>query len=272
MFASNLFSRIYKVFHPKVKVVNHIHGLGSWIKKPHIILDRLFLPYVNKIILVSEKSKLVRANREKYPIEKMQVIHNCVDTNLYKPARDNDNLSVVFGVACRLIPLKNVGFSIKIIKLLKNKGVNVKLKIAGDGTELNSLISLVDKLKMNEYVEFDGLVQDMPKFYNQIDYLISSSKIEDLPLTIVEALACGKVFISSNVGGISELTTETDSFLFNIEDDLNKISDEIIAFIASIDKKSANFKNREFVLKNFSEKNHKDSISQLYFELVKNGQ
>ena len=60
MFASNMFARFYKIFIGRVKVVNHIHGLGTWIRKYHIVLDRFFLNYVDKIIVVSEKSKNLR--------------------------------------------------------------------------------------------------------------------------------------------------------------------------------------------------------------------
>ncbi len=270
MYASNLLARFYKIFNPKVRLINHVHGLGSWVKKPHIILDRLFLPFVDKIILVSKKSMSIRLNREKYPLSKMEVIYNCVNTELYKPIPKEENSSIVFGIACRLIPLKNVDFAIKLIKQLRDIGLDVKLKIAGDGPEYSSLTSLVEDLELNESVEFKGLVNNMPQFYQNIDYFILCSKTEDLPLSIVEALSCGKIFISSDVGGVNELAYETESLLYNRNDDFETVTATIEDFINISLSKTGNNKNRDYVLDNFSEKIHKQKIEKLYTEVLKN--
>ena len=47
--------------------------------------------------------------------------------------------------------------------------------------------------------------QDIAKEMQLADVFILFSNIENLPLVLIESISCGTPFISSNVGGISEL-------------------------------------------------------------------
>ena len=272
MFASNLFARFYKIFIGKVKIVNHIHGLGSWIRKHHLILDRFFLKFVDKIIVVSKKSKIIRINREKYPISKLALIHNSVNTNIYKPCfkKTVKKRTIVIGVAARLIPLKNISYAIILCKILKDRGVDFILKIAGEGNDKENLKILVNDLNITDNVKFLGLINDMPQFYQDLDYFLLTSKTEDLPLSIVEALSCGKKFISTDVGGITELSVDTNSFIIDIESkNQNLINNEFCEYILN---NRADFfveDNRNYAIKFFSNERHKKSIENLYSELLK---
>ena len=269
LYASNLFARFYKFSNPKTKIINHIHGLGSWIKKPHIYLDRILLPFVDKIIVVSQKSKNLRLIREKYPKSKVEVVYNCVNQELYKPEiKKISNSDIILGIACRLIPLKNVNYIINICKILKDSNLPIKLKIAGIGPEKENLIKLTTQLGLNKEVEFLGLVKNMPKFYQEIDCFILSSIIEDLPLSIVEALMANKPFISSNVGGIEELSLKTISLLFNLEDGLEQNANKIVTFLQSSGYRFLNHKNRNYAMKCFGQESHKQSLENIYMELI----
>tara|TARA_R100000306_G_scaffold15437_1_gene19754 strand:+ start:1451 stop:2533 length:1083 start_codon:yes stop_codon:yes gene_type:complete len=270
MYASNLFARIYKIFSPKVKVINHIHGLGSWIKKPHILLDRSLLKYVDKFIVVSQMSKTLRLEREKYPDLKVKVVYNCVNTDIYHPGHiEKNNSEIVVGIACRLIKLKNVSYIIELVKEIQELGLNIKLKIAGDGPEKDNLMNLVNKYNLSNKVHFLGLVKKMPEFYREIDCFVLSSHIEDLPLSIVEALSTGKAFIASNVGGIKELTMNTKSMLFDLESPIQENANKIKEFINNLDFSEPILQNRKFVQDNFSENVHKKKLEIIYNELTK---
>lgn len=267
MYASNLFARFYKIRKPKVIVINHIHGLGSWIQKKHIWLDRFLLPLVDKLVVVSLKSKEIRLKREKYPASKLEIIYNCVDTVKYSPnLRSTANKKITLGIACRLIDLKQVDYTIKLCKELKRLGLPIDLKIAGDGPEKNNLIKLTEKLQLQTDVHFLGTVKNMPKFYDEIDCFILNSKVEDLPLSIVEALASGKTFIASNVGGIAELSLETESLIFELENKIKFNAQLIKEFLIRRDFSIPVYSNRDYILNNFSEQIHKERFEKIYLE------
>jgi len=271
MYASNLFARLYKIFQGKVKVINHIHGLGSWIRTHHIILDRLLLKYVDKIIVVSKKSMIVRKERENYPISKLVLIHNSINTDIYKPILKKKHLGrpIIIGVASRLIPLKNIAYSIKLCKALQDINVDFVLKIAGDGPERDSLEALTHDLNLNNKIKFLGLVKEMPEFYQDLDYLLLTSNIEDLPLSIVEALSTGKKFVATNVGGISELTIKTNSLLIDLESSNQKLTnDKFCEYILKNKKEFIVEDNRNFAINLFCQEIHKKSIESLYSRLL----
>ncbi len=268
MYASNMFSRFFKLIKSDTIIINHIHGLGSWIKNFHLLIDRFTLGLCDKIIVVSKKSFKLRLEREKYPFHKMSLVYNCIDTDIFKPNLcDHDKNIITIGIAARLIPLKNIKYALYLCKLLKKNKINFLLKIAGQGPEKIKLENLAIKYGIQKEVEFLGLVNDIQIFYNQIDFFLLTSYIEDLPLSIVEALSCGKKFIATDVGGIHELSLNTISLLIGHK--LNPESE--LKFLDFINDNKSNFvvkKNRDFAVKIFNLQKHKREIENIYNKLL----
>jgi glycosyltransferase involved in cell wall biosynthesis len=100
---------------------------------------------------------------------------------------------------------KNQEYVIKSVKLLQENQVDYKLHIAGDGTKLNSLIGLVDKLSLNDNVFFYGNIahSDLRKLYRKADFIVQSPIAEGFGKVPMEAFFYGAIPIISNVG-ISE--------------------------------------------------------------------
>lgn len=235
MYTSNLLGRLYKVlYHRQVKLVNHVHGLGLWLPKTRILLDRVTHGIADKILFVSEKSRKLRISREKLNPSKLDVIYNAVDATKFAAAKAPVQTPFIFGIAARLIPLKRVELAIEIIKNLNVHGFECKLFIAGDGPEMDKLSSLVNEQELIEKVKFLGYIKDMPKFYQMIDGFILTSSIEDFPLSIIEALAAGKFVLAGDVGGVPEALLATSSFLISDYEDstmYSKIISRINIFV-----------------------------------------
>ncbi len=266
MYASNLLARVYKIFNKKCYVINHIHGLGTWIRPIHIMLDRSLLSYVDKLLVVSKKSYDLRLQRERYPETKLQILYNSINTDIYEPKASN-NSSVVLGSACRLVGLKQIDGVIKMISALRALGINVKYRIAGDGVEKENLIRLAQDEDVEDHVEFCGMVSDMNEFYASIDVFILNSRTEDLPLSIIEAYAAGKYVIAPNVGGIKELiTSDTEALLFDNNTE-SPILDEIVSFLNNIDTNQVSIKNRKFVERKFDDSLFQSELLKIYKRL-----
>jgi glycosyltransferase involved in cell wall biosynthesis len=80
--------------------------------------------------------------------------------------------------------------------------------IAGDGRERVALEALVKELALAN-VNFVGRVAPdvMSTLYDQADIYLNSPDIDNMPLSIIEAFACGLPVISSNAGGIPFVVT-----------------------------------------------------------------
>lgn len=267
MYASNLISRFYKARYHSVKVINHIHGLGSWIRNRHLILDRLFLDFVDKIIVVSKKSKQLRLEREKYPEQLVTVLYNAIDTDKYKPVKLNLRRSLTLGTASRLIPLKQIHLAIELVNFCLQNGFDIHFKIAGIGREEERLKALVQKLKIGHKVHFLSFVDDMPGFYNEIDCFILCSRTEDLPMTIIESFSSGLRVIAPNIGGIEELLDGREGLLTkSFEDESDKKL--LLEYLKTIKGKAYSSKNRKFAKENFDQIARMEKLEGLYLSLV----
>jgi glycosyltransferase involved in cell wall biosynthesis len=97
------------------------------------------------------------------------------------------------------------GFS----ELLKEYRGNKKLKllIVGDGTERTNLEALAKELDISSEVTFTGKIdnENVPDYINMMDIVCLPSLSESFGVSAVEACACGRPIIATEVGGLKEL-------------------------------------------------------------------
>lgn len=97
-----------------------------------------------------------------------------------------------------------------IIRAVSKSVVDCMLTIVGDGEEDDELRRLVQKLHMENKIEFMGSVKpdEVKKYMKQSDILVMNSVLEGKPMTIIEALGYGLPVITTPVGGIPELVSD----------------------------------------------------------------
>jgi len=114
-----------------------------------------------------------------------------------------------------LVEKKGVEYLIKAYSEVEKKLNNVFLLIGGAGLRYDPLLKLAKKLKLKNY-KFIGKVSldNQKKFYNSTDLFIlpsiidSKGETETLGVVLLEALACEKPVVASNVGGIADIVTK----------------------------------------------------------------
>lgn len=121
----------------------------------------------------------------------------------------------LIGCSARLEPGKG---HLDLIKLLPLLPKDIELVFAGNGSLRFSLLSAAVSLGVVERVHFLGNVQHMQLFYSAINVMCLYSQREGLPLSILESMACGKVIVATDVGGISEVVTEEQGILVKPND------------------------------------------------------
>jgi len=136
----------------------------------------------------------------------ISTIHNCVDINYFFPAISAEKQNIrkkynlqgerIFTVLSRLSPEKNIQFIIKNFPYRPD----FNLLIIGSGPQENIL-----KAKAKNNVIFFGHKQNAKDILQMSDFIISASKVEGMPLSVLEAMACGAVPILSNIEPHKEL-------------------------------------------------------------------
>jgi len=81
----------------------------------------------------------------------------------------------------------------------------VHFVIVGDGEIGPALRVLAHRLGVMTRVTFTGWRHDLPRVYADLDVLVSCSKNEGTPFTIIEAMAAGCPVVATRVGGVPDL-------------------------------------------------------------------
>lgn len=113
----------------------------------------------------------------------------------------------------------NPSLAVRVVSLLAKNFPDVQLSMIGpdkgDGS-LESTRDLARKLGIMDKITFPGPVPKKTTGYwlNQGDIFLNTTRVDNMPVTVLEAMACGLCVVSTNVGGIPYLLeNEGDSLL-----------------------------------------------------------
>lgn len=121
--------------------------------------------------------------------------------------------AVIAGIAARLDPVKDVGTLIRGFARAADQCPGLRLMIAGDGMEMETLKALAGTLGVAEKVFFAGWVKDMPRFYGALDINTLTSLSETFPYAITEGARAHLPTVSSAVGGVPMLVRQGETGL-----------------------------------------------------------
>jgi glycosyltransferase involved in cell wall biosynthesis len=79
---------------------------------------------------------------------------------------------------------------------------DTKFVVAGDGPDRAELDTLIDKLGIRDHVRMLGRCDDMPALYASLDIMVSASRIEGLPIAILEGMASRLPLVATAVGEV----------------------------------------------------------------------
>jgi glycosyltransferase involved in cell wall biosynthesis len=171
-----------------------------------------------RVLTVSQASKDDILHYLRVPADKVEVIHNAIDTRLageptpdeVERVRERFLLTAPFVLYTGNIkPHKNVDRLIEAFSILRQRGSqDVKLLIIGDEvSKYPNLRRLVHRFQLHQHVRFLGFVPDatLAVLYRQAAAFVFPSLYEGFGLPPLEAMAAGAPVITSNVSSLPEV-------------------------------------------------------------------
>lgn len=205
--------------------VNHLVFLDRLNLQQKIyakFMINLAVKFSDTIITVSDFSKSEIAKRTKVDEEKITVIHNGINTELFKTLDNQQSVDTKdkFGLPDKFIlfvgnvkPHKNLRRLLMAYEVMYNRGLEDHyLVIAGEKegfiTGDKEIFSIVhNNQDLKERVRFSGYVDnaDLPILYNAASVFVFPSLYEGFGLPPLEAMACGCPTVVSNAASLPEV-------------------------------------------------------------------
>lgn len=111
------------------------------------------------------------------------------------------------GTLAALRPEKNLRRLLDAFHFVRSR-FPCRLLIAGDGPERENLETHVESLGLREHVRFTGHVGEPERVYAALDIFALSSDTEQMPTTVIEAMATGLPVAATEVGDISQMLSD----------------------------------------------------------------
>lgn len=220
----------------RIKTITTVHSIVDGFR---------FLSFKSdKIIAVS---KAVEKNLiEKFGVDKEKIIqiYNPIDFDDYVNDKIDKKQKAIVGLpedskiflfVGRWTKIKGVDILIKSFRQIFKKYDNVYLILITDIPE-----SIKNKiLKVSNKFILIKPQRDISYYYNICDAVVLPSRIESFPYTMLEAGLHQKLFIGSNVGGISEfIENEKNGLLFE-----NENVDQFVQLVSNVIQSKIDFQN-----------------------------
>lgn len=145
------------------------------------------------------------------------VLHNGIDTHLFKPLNPDPELTralnlsdrdIVIMTVGRLVGLKGISYAIGATEKIVRKGYPVKYFLIGEGEERTDLQMRVKRLRMEGHIFFLGNVPNatLPGYYSLASLAVFPTVAEEsFGISVAEAMACGVPCVSTTMGAIPEV-------------------------------------------------------------------
>jgi glycosyltransferase involved in cell wall biosynthesis len=170
--------------------------------------------FCNTTICVSNALRNALVKDFRFPARKLRTCHNGVSLTEFIPSEINGaRIRTKLGLhpdefllvcAARLSEQKGIDILLRAIARTLHNGVRCKCVIVGDGPLQNQLIEQARTMGLCGHVFFEGFQEDVRPYLQASSAFILTSHMEGLPLSLLEAMACGLPSIVTDVGGNAE--------------------------------------------------------------------
>ena len=193
---------------PACRIARHVHiedGFGPEERDrqtPRRVLIRRLVLARSTVVLPSRNLQRIATTIWRLPPARVRYIPNGIDLERFAAARTRRraaNTPPVIGTVAALRAEKNLA---RLLRAFAAVDQPARLVIVGDGPERPALEAWRASLGLAERVEFAGHIDDPAPIYAGFDVFALSSDTEQMPLSVIEAMAAGLPVATTDVGDV----------------------------------------------------------------------
>jgi glycosyltransferase involved in cell wall biosynthesis len=140
---------------------------------------------------------------------RVQIVPNIVDLARFHPSdRVERGWHVV--VARNLEDIYDIPTALRAFAVVHRRHPHARLTVVGSGPALIMLERLADELALRGAVTFTGRLDNarMADVYRSADLALNPSRVDNMPISLLEAMASGVPTVSTNAGGIPDMVDD----------------------------------------------------------------
>jgi 1,4-alpha-glucan branching enzyme len=259
------------------------HGFFPAVTMTNRLLTNTYLRFARFCFLRWAKKIICNSNSEKHHYShltdpnKIVVIPNGIDIDYWRAlpqknfTKKCDIRGPIIGAIGRIVWAKGFQYLIKAAPTILKEFPTAKIVIAGqDFGYLTELKELVYRLRVHESVIFTGPLraEEVKEFYVDSDVIVIPSIYELFSIVALEAMACGKPIVASNVGGLREILKDGVNGFLVEPGNSDELARAIITLLKNDElREKIGSLNRAEVVK-YSWDRIVDQIEKLYYEVL----
>jgi L-malate glycosyltransferase len=223
-----------------VPIVTTLHGTDITI----VGQDPSFAPVVNHSINESDgvtavSEYLRQETLDRFCIERpIEVIPNFIDTRRFRRHKKDHFKQVLCPEGERVLvhvsnfrPVKRTTDVVQVFHRLKQRGLNLKLLLVGDGPDRAQAQRLAVELGVADDTRFLGKQDPIEEILSIADVFMIPSASETFGLAALEAMACEVPVVASKIGGLPELVVEGETGYLCPLGDIDAFADRAYALL-----------------------------------------
>lgn len=238
----------------------------------HLWITRYALRHADHVTATG--LRLADATLRYTPVEKpVTVVPYGVDVTRFQPQARNGvrAAEVVIGAVARLSPEKGLDVLLRAAAQLIERGVAIRVVLAGDGPSRSQLERLATQLGIARHVDFRGEVahERVPSVLAELDVFVMPSRAEGFGVAALEAQATELPVVASNVHGIPDVVEHERTGLLVPPDDAAALAQAIERLAADADlRASMGRAGRAFVEERYRWEENCAQMERLYRHLL----
>jgi len=167
---------------------------------------------LNRAKVVLPVSEHLRRQIEAYGIKNdLQIVPNVVNTELFHPSPDQDSEEGIkrLLLVANLSPEKGIPYLLQALSQIKERRSDFSLDVIGEGAKRakrEDYDQTASNLGLAQIVRFHGAKpkEEVAEFMKSCHFFVQSSLFETFGVVYIEAMACGKPVIATDIPGPNE--------------------------------------------------------------------
>jgi len=226
-------------------IINRISGIpyGVTVHAHDIFVDKSMLQRklfdANYIIAISDYNReYLRSLFGDWVMKNTHVVHCGIYPEIYTPNSSTAKNSDVFELLSigSLRSYKGFTYLLDACEMLKRSGINFRCRIIGDGELRENLSVKIKRLHIDDVIqlvgpknqkEVAGLLGEVD-CYIQPSIITSTGKMEGIPVSLMEAMACELPVIATKISGVPELVRHEETGWLVAPEDPSALVDAIV--------------------------------------------